>query len=124
MTQGLRSRRSPARSSIPVTPGAVMQPSRFERLRPTVPVLLGVGIFVLAFALYAGRMATSFTHGDSADYLISAHTGELEERGNGLPVYVTLLNLAVKMPLPFAVSDGIRANLRRWWRLWPSWSPV
>lgn len=89
-----------------------MIPPRVEGQKSTGPVaLIGGMVVCLAVALYAGRMATSFTFGDTADYLNSAHTGALAERGNGLPLYVTLLNLALHFPLPFGVTDGIRCNL-------------
>lgn len=74
-------------------------------------IWLGALLLVVVVALYSSRMATSFTSGDTADYLNSASTGALSERGNGVPLYITLLNLAVRFPLPFALSDGIRCNL-------------
>ena len=87
-----------------------MRPRGLPLARHTV-LLLGVGLFVLATVLYTGTMATSFVPGDSANYLNLANTGGLNDRGNGLPLYITVLNAAVHLPLPFELSDGYRCNL-------------
>jgi hypothetical protein len=71
----------------------------------------GLAVFVGALALYAVTMPHSFVPGDSANYLNLAHTGSLTDRGNGVPLYITLLNAIVRVPFPAALDDGIRANL-------------
>jgi hypothetical protein len=55
-------------------------------------------------------MAMSFVPGDSANYLNLANTGGLNDRGNGLPLFITTLNAAVHLPLPMQVSDGVRCG--------------
>ena len=73
-------------------------------------MLLGVALLVLALTGYLATMATSFVFGDSAHYLNLANTGGLNDRGNGVPLYITTLNAAVHFPLPFQASDGVRCG--------------
>ena len=67
-------------------------------------------LLALSLALYLSTMPTSFVPGDSAYYLNLANTGDLYDRGNGLPLYITVLNAVVHLPLPFPVSDGERCG--------------